>query len=221
MTNHFLLGKIAGMNKLRLLIVDDHPIVREGLAVLLEGTGEIEIVGQGANGQEAIRLAECLLPDIVLIDVQMAGMGGIEATACIRQIVPSAQVVIFSNFDEHEYIYQSIRAGARGYVLKTTSLDELMKVLRAAARGESLLAPDVATRLVGHISTNRPEFTAREEEVLQLLVQGRRNKEIAGQLHITERTVKNHVANMMTKLGVESRTELILLVLKEQLIKLN
>lgn len=211
------------MNRIRLLIVDDHPIVREGLAILLEDTGEIEVVGQGDSGSEAIRLAECLLPDVVLIDIQMAGMDGIEATSYIKELVPSAQVVIFSNFSETEYIYQSIRAGAKGYVLKTTDLDELMKVIRAAARGESLLAPEVATRLVGHISTfeKRPEFTPREEEVLHLLIQGLRNKEIAGQLYITERTVKNHIANIMTKLGVESRTEVILLTLKGQLIKLD
>jgi DNA-binding NarL/FixJ family response regulator len=211
------------MRKIRVLIVDDHTVVREGLQVMIESSGEFEIVGQAANGHEAVYLSEKLQPDVVLIDIQMPGMGGIEATSCIIHRVPTAQVVMISSFDQDEYIYQSIQAGARGYVLKSSGVEELLNVVRAAARGESLLSPNIATRLVGHISAvdKRQEFTPREHEVLHLLARGLRNKEIASQLHITERTVKNHIANIMAKLGVESRTEAILQALKERLVKLN
>ncbi|MCL4298382.1 MAG: response regulator transcription factor [Anaerolineae bacterium] len=211
------------MAKIRVLIADDHPTLREGLVVVLQSTGEIEVVGQAGSGHEAIYLAEQLQPDVVVMDVQMTGMDGIQATANIRQRVPTTQVVIFSNFDQDEYIYQSLQAGARGYVLKTSTVEELLDVVRAAARGESLLPPNIATRLVEQISTidKRPDFTPREEEVLGLLAQGLRNKEIGEQLHITERTVKNHIANIMAKLGVESRTEVILQALKGRLIELD
>jgi DNA-binding NarL/FixJ family response regulator len=211
------------MDKIRVLIADDHLVVREGLVVMLQSTGEFEIVGQAINGKEAIHLAERLCPDVVVIDVQMPGVGGIEATHQIRECSPDTQVVILSTFDQDEYIYQSIQAGARGYVLKDSGLDELLDVIRAAARGESLLPPHIATKLVERVAARErsQSLTDREHDVLCLLAQGLRNREIARQLNITERTVKNHVTQIIAKLGVKSRTEAVTQALKDRIIKLD
>jgi DNA-binding NarL/FixJ family response regulator len=211
------------MGKIRVLIADDHLVVREGLTTILLSTGEFEIVGQAVNGQEAIDQAKKLRPDVVLIDVQMPQLSGIEATHLISQQIPTTRVVILSSFDQDEYVYRGIQAGAKGYLLKDGELDELLNVVRAAARGESLLPPRIATKLVDRIavSPGQQSLTCRETEVLHSLAQGLRNKEIAAQLHITERTVKNHVANIIAKLGVKSRTEALSHALKEGLVKLE
>jgi DNA-binding NarL/FixJ family response regulator len=211
------------MGKIRVLIADDHLVVREGLTTILLSTGEFEIVGQAVNGQEAIDQAKKLRPDVVLIDVQMPQLSGIEATHLISQQIPTTRVVILSSFDQDEYVYRGIQAGAKGYLLKDGELDELLNVVRAAARGESLLPPRIATKLVDRIavSPGQQSLTCREMEVLHSLAQGLRNKEIAAQLHITERTVKNHVANIIAKLGVKSRTEALSHALKEGLVKLE
>jgi DNA-binding NarL/FixJ family response regulator len=211
------------MEKTKVLIADDHLVVREGLMVMLQSTGEFEVVGEAFDGREAIRLAEKLCPDVVLIDVQMPEVGGIEATRRIKELVPTAQVVILSTFDQDEYIYQSIQAGAKGYVLKDSGLDELLEVVRAAARGESLLPPHIATKLVKRVSTPQQGrgLTRREYEVLCLLARGMRNRDIAKRLNITERTVKNHVTQVIAKLGVKSRTEAVTRALKDKLIRLD
>lgn len=211
------------MDKIKVVIADDHLVVREGLMVMLQSTSEIKIVGQAANGREAIHLAEELVPDVVLIDIQMPEVGGIEAIRHIKKRVPTTQIVVLSTFDQDEYIYESIQAGAKGYVLKDCRLDELLDVIRAAARGESLLPVDIATRLVEFISSPRKgrDLTKREHDVLCLMAQGLRNKEIASQLHITERTVKNHVTQVIAKLGVRSRTEAVARALGEKLIQLD
>jgi DNA-binding NarL/FixJ family response regulator len=211
------------MSKIRVLIADDHLVVREGLIAMLQSAGEFEVVGQAADGQEAIRLAEELHPDVVLIDVQMPRLGGIEATYQITRRVPTTRVVILSTFDQDEYIYKGIQAGAIGYLLKDSELEELLKAIRAAARGESQLPANIATKLVRRISALREQatLTRREQEVLYSLAQGLRNREIADRLHITERTVKNHVTNIIAKLGVKSRTEAVSQALKEGLVKLD
>jgi DNA-binding NarL/FixJ family response regulator len=211
------------MSKIKVLIADDHLVVREGLVVMLHGTGEFEVVGEAFDGQEAIRLAEELCPDVVLIDVQMPGIGGIEATRQIKKRVPEAEVVILSSFDQDEYIYRSVQAGAKGYVLKDSELEELLDVVRAAARGESLLPAHIATKLVKRVSAARRGhgLTKREYEVLSLLTKGLRNREIAERLNITERTVKNHVTQIIAKLGVKSRTEAVTQALKDNLIQLD
>jgi DNA-binding NarL/FixJ family response regulator len=211
------------MDKISVLIADDHLVVREGLDAMLHSSDEFEIVGQAVDGLEALRLVEELRPDVVLIDVQMPKMDGIEATRRITQQVPATNVVILSSFDEDDYIYKAIQAGARGYVLKDIDLNALLDVIRAAAQGESVLPPAIATKLVEHISAQRTQvtLTQREQEVLCLLAKGLRNKEIASQLNITERTVKSHVANIIAKLGVSSRTEAVSQALKEGRVKLD
>ena len=211
------------MDKIRVLIADDHPVVREGVMAMLQSSGEFEIVGLAVDGLEALRLAEELRPDVVLIDVQMPNMDGIEATSHITQRVPATQVVIFSSFDQEEYIYKAIQAGARAYLLKDIELPALLDVIRAAARGESVLPSNIATKLVGHISAQRTlvYLTRREQEVLCLLAHGLRNKEIASQLNIAERTVKSHVANIIAKLEVKCRTEAVSRALKEGWVKLD
>ncbi|MFL7791192.1 MAG: response regulator [Anaerolineae bacterium] len=211
------------MSKIKVLVADDHLVVREGLVVMLQGTGEFEVVGQAFDGQEAISLAEKLHPDVILIDVQMPGIGGIEAIRQIKKRVPKAQVVVLSSFDQEEYIFQSIQAGAKGYVLKDSELEELLAVVRAAARGESLLPAHIATKLVRRVSAAKigHDLTKREYEVLCLMAKGMRNREIAKKLNITERTVKNHVTQVIAKLGVKSRTEAVTQALKEKLICLD
>jgi DNA-binding NarL/FixJ family response regulator len=174
------------VNKIRVLIADDHLVVREGLIVMLQSTGECEVIGQATNGEEAVLLAHKLQPDVAIVDLQMPGIGGIEAIQRITQQTPKVKVVVLSTFDQDEYIYQSVQAGAKGYVLKGSGLDELLDVVRSAALGKLLLSSDIATKLIGHIST--PDLglslTDREREVLRFLARGWRNREIAQHLCI-------------------------------------
>jgi DNA-binding NarL/FixJ family response regulator len=211
------------MDRIRVLIADDHFVVRDGLTVMLESSDEFEVVGQAEDGREAIQLTEQLQPDVVLLDIQMPKMDGIEATYRIRRQFPKIQVVILSTFDQDEYIYQSLQAGAKGYVLKDSGLDELLAVVRAAARGESLLSPKITTKLVDYISTPQrgQDLTHREYEVLGFVAKGLRNWEIARQLCISEQTVKNHINHIITKLGAQSRTEAVSRALEQKLIKLD
>jgi DNA-binding NarL/FixJ family response regulator len=211
------------MARIRVLIADDHFVVRDGLSAMLESSDEFEVVGQAEDGREAIRLTEKLQPDVVLLDIQMPKMDGIEATYRIRRRFPNTQIVILSTFDQDEYVYQSLQAGAKGYVLKDSGLDELLAVVRAAACGESLLSTNITTKLVEYISTPRrgQRLTNRESEVLSLVAKGLRNREIARQLCISEQTVKNHINHIITKLGVQSRTEAASRALEQKLIKQN
>lgn len=211
------------MDKIKLLIADDHPVVREGLKTMLQSADEFEVIGQAANGEEAISLTEELKPDVVILDMRMPKIEGIEATCEIKKRVPSAEVVILSTHDQDEYIYRSLQAGAKGYVIKDSGLDELLEVVRAAARGESLLSSNIATKLVDHLSTPQPQrsLTDREQTVLNQLAKGLRNREIAQNLNITERTVKNHVTNIINKLGVTNRTEALAHALRKGLIELD
>jgi two-component system, NarL family, response regulator len=205
------------MTKIRVLIADDHPIARKALIDLLQHTGECEVVGEAHNGQEAILQAVKHHPDVVLLDVEMPRMKGIEAIGEILRQVPKTRVVMISSHDEADYIYRSIQAGAKGYLLKESDLTRYLEAIYAVIRGESYLPPNLTTKLINRISS--PELTEREHKVLSLLVQGLRNKEIAIQLDITQSTVKNHLAHIFDKMGVQSRSEAVSRAIKEKLVE--
>ncbi|HEU5101464.1 MAG TPA: response regulator transcription factor [Roseiflexaceae bacterium] len=206
---------------IRILIAEDQRIVREGLRAVLEDEDEIEIVGEAANGQEAIELFTKLLPDVVLMDLQMPVIDGPEATRRIRELSPDAHILVLTTYATDEFIFKALRAGARGYLLKDASVDDLLGAIRSVHAGQTLLAPAVAARLVVGVSTGAPEaLTPRELEVLTLLGQGRSNIEIASMLSIAPRTAKVHVQNILSKLGATNRTEAVSIAVKQKLISL-
>ena len=206
---------------IRILIVEDQRIVREGLRAVLEDEDEIAIVGEAANGQEAIDLFARLKPDVVLMDLQMPIIDGPEATRRIRELAPDAHILVLTTYATDEFIFKALRAGARGYLLKDASVDELMAAIRTVHAGQTLLAPAVAARLVVGVSSGGPEpLTPRELEVLTLMGQGRSNAEIADMLAIAPRTAKVHVQNILSKLGATNRTEAVSMAVRQNLISL-
>jgi two-component system, NarL family, response regulator LiaR len=206
---------------IRILIAEDQRIVREGLRAVLEDEDEIAIVGEAANGQEAIDLFARLRPDVVLMDLQMPVIDGPEATRRIRELAPDAHILVLTTYATDEFIFKALRAGAQGYLLKDTSVDELMAAIRTVHAGQTLLAPAVAARLVVGVSAGGPEpLTPRELEVLTLMGQGRSNGEIAATLAIAPRTAKVHVQNILSKLGATNRTEAVSIAVKQNLISL-
>ncbi len=206
---------------IRILIVEDQRIVREGLIALLEDEAEVEIVGEANNGQEAVELFARLQPDVVLMDLQMPVMDGPEATQRIREQAPDARILVLTTYATDEFIFKALRAGAKGYLLKDTSADELIAAIRSVYQGQTELAPEVAARLVAGVSAGEPEsLTPRELEVLTLMGQGRSNNEIAAALMIAPRTTKVHVQNILGKLGATNRTEAVSIAVRKKLISL-
>jgi two-component system, NarL family, response regulator YdfI len=199
---------------IRVLIADDHSIVREGLKLIVETADDIEVAGEAADGAEAVRLASELKPDVVLMDLRMPGMDGLTALEQLRDRQIPGAVVILTTYNEDDLMRRGLRAGARGYLLKDTDRQTLLNTIRAAARGETLLKPEVVARLLAQPdlpaaqakSENTPrgglELTEREQEVLVGIARGERSKEIAARLGITERTIKAHLASIYNKLGV-------------------
>jgi DNA-binding NarL/FixJ family response regulator len=194
---------------IRILIVDDHSVVRQGLRMFLALDGELEVVGEAANGAEALERARELRPDVVLMDLLMPVMDGIAATTAIRAELPDTEVIALTSVLEDVSVVGAVRAGAIGYLLKDTQSDELCRAIKAAAAGQVQLAPQAAARLMREVrAPESPEaLTDRETEVLRLLAQGKANKEIAVALGIGEQTVKTHVSSILAKLGVQSRTQ--------------
>ena len=201
---------------IRILIADDHLVVREGLQLILGMEDDLEVVGEAENGEAAVRLTEELAPDVVLMDLRMPGMGGLEAIEKILAQRPEMAIVILTTYNEDELMMRGLGAGARGFLLKDTGRETLFHTIRAAARGETLLQPDVMMRVMAHTGQKakptaqmepieQDVLTDRELEVLTAVARGDRNKEIAYQLGITERTVKAHLTNVYNKLGVDSR----------------
>ena len=197
----------------RILITDDHQVVRQGLRMFLELDPEMDIVGEAENGAQAVELTGTLAPDVVLMDLLMPVMGGIEAIRQIRDLYPDTEVVAMTSVLEEAAVMGAIRAGAIGYLLKTTAADALCRAIRAAAAGQVQIAPEAAAILlngVRQIDTSPSgvdALTGRETDVLRLLARGQANKEIAVSLHIGDKTVKTHVSNVLAKLGVQSRTQ--------------
>lgn len=193
------------------VVADDHAVVRQGLRMFLSLDAELEVVGEATNGQEALRLAHELKPDVVLMDLIMPVMDGITAIGAIRREVPETEVVALTSVLEDDSVIGAVRAGAIGYLLKDTNADELARAIKAAAAGQVQLAPEAAARLMGEVrapANPAPEpLTGRETDVLRLIAQGRANKEIARELGIGEKTVKTHVSNILAKLGLQSRTQ--------------
>ncbi|MFL5877989.1 MAG: response regulator [Solirubrobacteraceae bacterium] len=195
---------------IRVLVVDDHAVVREGLRTFLSLQDGIEVVGEAGDGREAIAAAQRLRPDVVLMDLVMPRVDGVEAMRELRDHVPGARVIVLTSFLEDDRLLPAIRAGAAGYLLKNVEPSELARAVRTADAGEALIDPAVAARLVDALaSDHRPEqpLTAREQDVLDLLARGYANKRIARELGIAEKTVKTHVSHVLAKLGVSDRTQ--------------
>lgn len=194
---------------IKILVVDDHSVVRQGLRMFLSLDPELEVIGEASNGQEAIEMVKKLQPDVVLMDLLMPVMDGITATQQIRQEYPDSEVIALTSVLEDASVVNAVRAGAIGYLLKDTQADELCRAIKAAAAGQVQLSPRAAERLMREIrAPESPEkLTDRETEVLCLVALGKANKEIASAMHISETTVKTHVSNILMKLGVPSRTQ--------------
>jgi two-component system, NarL family, response regulator LiaR len=208
---------------IRIVIADDHSVVRQGLRMFLGLDSELEIVGEAANGAEAVRMARQLRPDVVLMDLLMPVMDGIAATAAIRSELPDTEVLALTSVLEDASVVGAVRAGAIGYLLKDTQADALCLAIKAAAAGQVQLTPRAAARLMQAVSApeSPEELTERETEVLRLLAQGQSNKQIARNLQIGEKTVKTHVSNILSKLGVQSRTQATLYAIRVGLVSAN
>jgi two-component system NarL family response regulator len=191
--------------QIKLLVVEDHHIVRQGLVALLNTVPDMEVVAEASDGKIAVELFRKHQPDVTLMDLRLPTMGGAEAVARIRAEFPAARIVVLTTFDGDEDIYRALQAGARGYLLKGMSAEELLDAIRAVHAGKSRIPPVVAERLAGRMGGSA--LTARELEVLQLIVGGQSNKEIGGSLSISEATVKTHINNILSKLAVTDRTQ--------------
>lgn len=212
---------------IKVLVVDDHRVVRAGLVALLGQQANLAVVGEAGNGQEAVQLAGELQPDVVLMDMQMPVLNGVEATQRIRTQWPKVEVLVLTTYDDDELIWGGLQAGARGYLLKDAPPEELLQGIEAVAAGRSLLPPHIAAKLMQVISHGGPakadtaeQLTDREREILQHMARGAANKEIAALLFISENTVKTHVSNLFQKLGARDRTEAVTKALARGLITL-
>jgi DNA-binding NarL/FixJ family response regulator len=205
------------MESTRILLADDHAILRHGLRAMLDSTPGFEVVGEAATGEEAVTQSAELRPDVVLMDIQMPGLNGIEATRRVVESDPDAGVVILTMFRDDDSVFAAMRAGARGYVLKDAGGEEVLKVVRAVANGEAHFGPEIAKRLINFFSAPRPvapsvafpELTAREHEVLDLIARGLSNTVISRRLFVSPKTVRNHISNIFLKLRVADRAEAI------------
>jgi DNA-binding NarL/FixJ family response regulator len=217
---------------IRVLVVDDHALFRRGLEMVLAQEPDIEVVGEAGDGAEAVERAEELLPDVVLMDIRMPRRSGIEACTAIKAAVPSAQIIMLTISDEEADLYEAIKAGATGYLLKEISIDEVATAIRAVAGGQSLISPSMASKLISEFAqlvkrdddrqqVPAPRLTERELEVLRLVARGMNNRDIARQLFISENTVKNHIRNILEKLQLHSRMEAVVYAVREKLLEIT
>jgi DNA-binding NarL/FixJ family response regulator len=218
------------LEPIQVLLADDHTLFRKGIRSILEPMPDVVVVGEAASGPEVVARARELVPDVILMDIKMPGISGIEATRQILQENPHIGIILLTMFDDPESVFSGMRAGARGYVLKEAEPEELRRAVEAAYRGEVILCPIMARKVLEHFGREpkrqQPELpygelTQREIEVLQLAAHGLSNKEIAGKLLISEKTVKNHVANIFSKLQVNDRTQAVLYALRKGLITMS
>lgn len=218
------------MAKIRVLICDDHTILREGIRLLLNAQPDIEVVGETSDGRDAVAQARALKPDVILMDIAMPLLNGLEATRQIRRDDPNARVLVLTMYESDEYVAQMLEAGATGYVLKKVAGSELVYAIRAVYQGEAFLYPSITKRLVedylrrvelGQERTSLDVLTDREREILQLIAEGHTNKEIADLLSLSIRTVQNHRAHLMQKLGIHDRGDLIKYAIQKGIIELS
>ncbi len=213
--------KTPPTNPIRVMLVDDHTVVRRGLAAFLKVFNDLQLVGEAESGEAAIQLCAEVMPDVILMDMVLPLMDGAAATRIIRQQFPQVQVIVLTSFKEGELIKNALEAGAIGYLLKDVSADELVRAIRAAYVGRATLSPEAAQTLVE--TANQPptpglDLTEREREVLYLMIDGLNNTQIAGRLTVSPSTIKSHVSNILSKLGVASRTEAVTLALRNHII---
>jgi DNA-binding NarL/FixJ family response regulator len=223
----------AGVEPIRVLIADDHALFRRGLEMVLADEPDIDIVGQASDGAEAVSNASATLPDVVLMDIRMPKISGIEAARTMKEVAPSSKIVMLTISDEEEDLFEAIRAGASGYLLKDIPLDEVAAAVRSVYGGQSLINPSMAGKLLTEFAAlarrdetaervqhvQAPKLTDREMEVLRLVARGLNNRDIAKELFISENTVKNHVRNILEKLQIHSRMEAVMIAVREKLIE--
>jgi DNA-binding NarL/FixJ family response regulator len=205
-------------DSVRVLIADDHPLFREGMRGRLDRVADVAVVGEAASGDEAVELAHKLDPHVILMDIKMPGLNGIEATREIQQASPQIGVLVLTMFEDDDSVFAAMRAGAKGYLLKDSGGEGVVHAIRAVASGEAVFGPGVAERIIGFFSAPRtaapqrafPELTQREEEVLSLVAQGKSNQQIARQLFVSLKTVRNHVSNILLKLQVADRAQAVI-----------
>ncbi len=217
-------------DKIKVLLVDDHTIVRKGLRALLDAEPDIEVIGEAETGREALQQAHELLPDIVLMDISMPDMNGAEATRQIRHRLPSAKILVLSMHADEEFVFQLLRAGASGYLIKKTAPEELILAIKTVFQGHSFLSPAISNTVIDAYVRRADEMTAedhyeilteREREILQLVAEGRTSREISELLHITARTVETHRANLMAKLDIHTVAELTKYAIRRGIIALD
>ena len=225
-------GKMISEDAIRVLIVDDHALFRRGLQMVLEGEADIDVVGEASDGHEAIERAEATTPDVVLMDVRMPKRSGIEATRTIKDTLPSTKILMLTISDEEADLYEAIKAGASGYLLKEISIEEVASAVRQVQAGQSLISPSMASKLLNEFAAMvkrrdertqvpGPRLTERELEVLKLVAKGMNNRDIGSELFISENTVKNHVRNILEKLHLHSRMEAVVYAVREKLLDIK
>lgn len=215
---------------IRVMIADDHALFRQALKTVLDDEPDLELVGEANDGEEAVRMAEELAPDVVLMDVRMPKVAGIDATRQLKENLPSTKIVMLTVSDEEEDLFDAIKAGASGYLLKEINPDEVARAVRQVEEGQSLLSPSMASKLLSEFQTMtkraeerpyHPRLTEREMEVLRHVAQGMTNREIGKELHISENTVKNHIRNILEKLHLNSRMEAVIYAVREKLLEIE
>ena len=219
------------MDQITVLLADDHTLFRKGVRTILEQMDSLDVVAEASTGEEAVALSKDLVPDVVLMDIKMPGTSGIEATRQVVKENPHIGVILVTMFDDHESVFSGMRAGAKGYVLKEAEPDELRRAIDAAYRGEVILCPIIATKVLAHFGDSHTgkrrqtlpyeDLTDREHQVFQLAADGLNNRDIADRLVISEKTVKNHIANIFSKLQVNDRTQAVLYGLRKGLVSIS